>query len=99
MKKIYLIDDNTDGTRNKYGGSFVDDGCYGDILQVIRIISTNTGVELINEAACVLIHRSCKDFARINDMLEMGTTIPYVIFSDGDSSDMGDYRPESPMVV
>ena len=99
MKKIYLIDDNLDGTRGKYGGSFVDEGRYNEVLCVVNQISVNTDIESFKDAACVLIHRSCKGFAKINDMLEMGTTVPYAIFSDGDSSDTGDYRSENPLTI
>ena len=99
MKKVFLIDDNIDGTRGKYGGSFVDEGEYSEVLHLISRPPVYADIEELKDAACVLIHRSCKGFATINDILEMGTTIPYVIFSDGDTSDMGDYRPENPMVI
>jgi hypothetical protein len=39
MKKIYLIDDNIDGNRQKYGGGFVDDGTYQDVLIAIDKLS------------------------------------------------------------
>lgn len=99
MKKVILIDDNTDRTRGKYGGSFVDEGRYSNVLNVISRPPTTIDINEAKEAACVMIHRSCKGFATINDMFEMGSTIPYVIFSDGDTSDMGDYRPDNPMEI
>lgn len=104
MKKIYLIDDNLDGNRNKYGSTFVDDGKYADILCAIDKISLADDLEFLNTAACVLLHKTLNDYfdgkfhedsqkvaTFIGQMPNIGNRIPLVIFSDGFTSDIGDY--------
>lgn len=112
MKKIYLIDDNLDGNRSKYGSSFVDEGKYENVFCAIDKISTTDDLSFIDGAACVLLHKTLNDFydgrfheesqkvaAIIGDMPNVGDVIPLVIFSDGFTSDKGDYNPKMPNVL
>ena len=112
MKKIYLIDDNLDGNRSKYGSSFVDEGKYEDVFCAIDKISTADDLSFIDGAACVLLHESLNDFydgrfhddshkvvAIIRDRSNVGDIIPFVIFSDNYTSDKGDYNPKMPNVL
>jgi hypothetical protein len=105
MKKIYLIDDNIDENRQKYGGGFVDDGTYQDVLIAIDKLSPSDDLSFVNEAACVLFHKSLLDYidgqfrdgstkvkSRLQAMPLLGDVIPFVKFSDGDTSDIGDYK-------
>ena len=110
MGKIYLIDDNIDGNRSKYGGAFVDEGKYNDVLCAINKLSENDDLSfVVNDSVCVLMHKTFNDFyngsyhddsqkvaAKINDMPEMGISIPFVTFSDGDSSNIGTYEDNTP---
>lgn len=109
MKKIYLIDDNLDGNRSKYGSSFVDEGKYEDVFCSIDKISVYDDLSFIDEAACVLLHKTLNDFfdgqfhedsqkvaTIIGQKQNVGDEIPLVVFSDGFTSDKGDYNPQFP---
>lgn len=112
MKKIYLIDDNLDGNRSKYGSSFVDEGKYADVLCSIDKISAFDNLSFIEDAACVLLHKTLNDFydgqyhedsqkvaTIIGEMPNIGDVIPLAVFSDGFTSDKGDYNPKMPKVL
>lgn len=109
MKKIYLIDDNLDGNRSKYGSSFVDEGKYAEVLCSIDKISASHDLSFIDDAACVLLHKTLNDFydgkyhedsqkvaTIIGEMPNIGDVIPLAVFSDGFTSDKGDYNPQMP---
>lgn len=104
-EKIYLIDDNLDGNRQKYGGDFIDEGLYQDVLVVIDKLSISEDLSFIENASCILLHKSFEDFydgifhddshkvvSVIRKHPDVGNTIPLVLFSDGDTNDFGDYR-------
>ena len=112
MKKIVLIDDNIDGNQLKYGGAFVEEGRYADVLCYVSRLSATDDLSFVNNAACVLMHKTFDDFfdgqfhddshkvaTLILQMPNMGSTVPFVLFSDGDTADMGDYSPESPNMI
>lgn len=105
MKKIFLIDDNEDGNRLKYGAGYVDEGVYQDVLKSIDKLSPKDSLDFINDSACILLHKSFNDFfngvyhdgsqkvkTSIMNHPLVGRTIPVVLFSDGDTNDLGDYR-------
>ena len=105
MNKIYLIDDNVDGNRQKYGGGFVDDGMCQDVLTAIDKLSPSDDLSFVNNASCVLLHKSLEDYVDgqfhddshkvvsiLRQIPELGKDIPLVWFSDGDTLDIGDYR-------
>ena len=108
MKKIYLIADNVDGNRQKYGGGFVDDGVYSHEMIAIDKLSPADDITFLKDASCVLLHKSLEDFfdgkfhddshkvARlIRKLSGVGDTIPLALFSDGDTNDLGDYRGQT----
>ena len=109
MKKIYLIDDNLDGNRSKYGSSFVEEGKYDEVFCAIDKISVKDDLGFIDAAACVLLHKTLNDFfdgqfhedsqkvaTIIGQKQNVGDEIPLVVFSDGFTSDKGDYNPQLP---
>lgn len=97
MKKLYLIDDNLDGNRLKYGGGFVDDGKYPDVLCTISKLSKDSNLDFIKEAECVMMHETLCDYYdgeyhdeshaaanRIKLFPEIyNEQIPFVVYSDG----------------
>ena len=112
MKKIFLIDDNIDGNQQKYGGSFVEEGKYADVMRYISRLSPTDDLGFVNDAACILMHKTLDDFydgvfhddshkvAELIGQTEgMGDSIPFVLFSDGDTADMGVYRQENPNMI
>ena len=109
MKKIFLIDDNQDGKRSKYGSAFVDEGRYADLLCPITRISVADDLSFISDAACVLLHETLNDYydgrfhddsqkvaAQIEQFPGLGDNIPFVKFSDNYTSDLGDYDSNTP---
>lgn len=114
MKKIVLIDDNGDGSRQRYGGSLVDDGVYQDILINIDKINAESNMDFLQSAACILMHKTLRDYydgqfhedsQKVKNIIrfkypEIGSNIPLVLFSDGDDLyDIGDYNPKSPNII
>lgn len=108
MKKIYLIDDNVDGNRQKYGSGFVDDGLYQDVMVVIDKLSPNNDISFLENASCILLHKSLEDFYNgkfhddshkvamlIRNLPQVGNSIPLALFSDGDTNDLGDLRGQT----
>ena len=108
MKKIYLIDDNVDGNRQKYGGGFVDGGVYSNVMVSIDKLSPADDITFLEDASCILLHKSLEDFfegkfhddshkvtALIRNLSGVGDSIPLVLFSDGDTNDLGDYRGQT----
>lgn len=104
MKEIYLIDDNVDGNRQKYGGSFVDEGKYKDVLVAIDKLSPEDDISYLKKASCIMLHKSLEDFIDgkfhddshkvailVRTLSGVGDSIPLVLFSDGDTNDLGDY--------
>lgn len=109
MKKIFLVDDNLDGNRSKYGGAFVDEGKYVDLLCSITRISVADDLSFISDAACVLLHETLNDYydgkfhddsqkvaAKIGQFPGLGDTIPFVKFSDNYTSDLCDFDSNTP---
>ena len=113
MNKIYLIEDNLDGNRAKYGAGKIDEGYYNDILEIKDKLSKDSDLSFLEDAACVLLHRSYEDFIDgsyhddshfvanyIQKMIPaLGTTVPFVIFSDGDQSEHGEMREDHPNMI
>ena len=112
MKRIYLIDDNIDGNQQKYGSSFVEEGKYADVMNYISRLSATDDLGFVNDAACILMHKTLDDFydgvfhddshkvaGLIRQSDGVGDTIPLVLFSDGDTADMGEYRQENPNMI
>lgn len=110
-KKIYLIDDNKDGNREQYGGYF-DNSIFSDVFCEISKISLSDDLSFIDNAACILIHNTLNDYydggfhedsqkvvAKVRGWSGMGDTIPVVYFSDGFTSDRGEYNPDTPNVI
>lgn len=108
MKKIYLIDDNVDGNRQKYGGGFVDDGAYSNVMVAIDKLSPNNNLSFLENASCILLHKSLEDFydgkfhddshkvaIQIRKLPGVGDSIPLVLFSDGDTNDLGELRGQT----
>ena len=108
MKKIFLIDDNEDGNRLKYGADFVDEGTYHDVLMSIDKLSPQNSLDFVKDSACILLHKSFNDFyngeyhdgsQKVKTMIMnhplVGRIIPVVFFSDGDTNDLGDYREQA----
>lgn len=108
IKKIFLIDDNVDGNRQKYGGGFVDDGLYKNSLVVIDKLSPDNDISFIENASCILLHKSLEDFfdgsfhddshkvaMQIRKQPQVGNSLPLVLFSDGDTNDLGDLRGQT----
>jgi len=96
MKKIYLIDDNVDGNRQKYGSGFVDDGLYQDVMVVIDKLSPDNDISFLENASCILLHKSLEDFYNgkfhddshkvamlIRNLPQVGNSIPLALFSYG----------------
>ena len=108
MKKIVLIDDNSDGSRHKYGADFVDEGLYKDFLVNIDKINEDSNFEFLDTSVCVLMHKTLRDYIdgefredsqKVKEIITkkyplIGKSIPLVLFSDGDTSDIGDYDQE-----
>lgn len=109
MKKIYLIDDNVDGNRQKYGGGFVDEGTYKDVMVVYDRLSPDDDITfLLDNASCILLHKSLEDYfdgmfhddshkvaMQVRKFSKMGDLIPLVLFSDGDTNDLGNYKGQT----
>lgn len=101
MKKIALIDDNQANQRlDLFNIDFVDNGKYSDILMVKDKIAKTDNLSYLNEVACILIHKTFKDFdfennrftdetkvkmKVIEDISESGNQIPIVVFSGQDN--------------
>lgn len=112
MKKIYLIDDNIDGNQQKYGGAFVEEGKFADVICCMSKLSANDDLSFVNDAACILLHKTFDDFYdgvfhddshKVVELIRLaegiGDTIPFVLFSDGDTSDIGEYRWDKPSII
>ena len=108
MKKIYLIDDNVDGNRRKYGAGFVDEGAYHDVIVAIEKLSPKDDLSFLKNASCILLHKSFEDFidGKFHDdshivakliiqMPWVGNNIPLVLFSDGDTNDLGVFKDQT----
>lgn len=112
MERIYLIDDNLDGNREKYGATFVEEGKYSDVFLSIEKISVADDLEFVNHAACILIHGTLSDYfdgyyhedsqkvvQKIRGVNGIGESIPFVVFSDGFTSERGEYSMSAPHVI
>ena len=108
MKKVYLIDDNVDGNRQKYGGGFVDDGVYSSVMVAIDRLSPDSDIAFLKDASCIMLHKSLEDFFDgkfhddshkvamiIRKLSGEGNSIPLVLFSDGDTNDLGDFKGQT----
>lgn len=112
-KKIYLIDDNLDGNRARYGAGKIDEGFYDSILVIKDKLCKDDDFGFISDAACVLLHRSLEDYVEgsyrddshfatnyIQKMIpELGASIPFAIFSDGDQADNGEMKEGNPNMI
>ena len=62
MKKIFLIDDDSNNQRESYGASFVDDGEYSEILSHIEKLNKDSDFSFLNDSELILIHDSLEDY-------------------------------------
>ena len=99
---IFLIDDNSKGSRNLYGGSYVDNGEFSDILRLVDKLNKDSDLSFLKTAACAMFHDSLEDYvdgaydeyghiARglVKDYID-DAEISFVCFSDGHPS-IGEY--------
>ena len=93
---VYLFDDTPEESRRKY----IDLDKYKDVIILFGSITISKLDEirekLLEEASCILIHRSLRDadnpnrndvYESILDIADMGESIPLVVFSGEDSED------------
>jgi len=95
---IYLIDDNKDNKRIKESGIyFVDNKDFDDILISIERLEVNCNLNFLEDASCILIHKTTDDCNAsgefiinsntnatkiIEEISVYGKEIPIVIFSN-----------------
>ncbi len=110
MKKIYLIDDNSNNQREVYNASYIDDGEYDDILVHVEKLNEKSDFSFLDNASCLLIHYTLEDFVNgqyingsqkakgfIEDYL-MKHDLPNVDFSDGHSQSAS-WDEDNPNVI
>lgn len=110
MADIILIDDNSKGQRQVYGASFIDDELYSSIIAHYERFNASSDISFLSDAKCVFIHDSLEDYINgsynehshkakdiIIEFLDVNN-IPYVCFSDGDYSSIGQYDSDNNIV-